>query len=120
MSPREAWSWAQDHGPGPETAAPAGEVEISPGYRRPALRVNSTALRFRSPQSALELNSSVRVTIGGAPPMETGLTLRRPALPSPRPGRRLVDFPKVTSVTPPALSVGEPGGRPRGLEPCEM
>jgi len=73
-------------------------VEISPGFFRQALRVNSTALRFRSPTSTMIMNASVWVTFGGAPAKDTGFILR------------LVDSPSVTSVSPPAISVGEPQG----------
>ncbi|CAL1170339.1 unnamed protein product [Cladocopium goreaui] len=73
-------------------------VEISPGFFRQALRVNSTALRFRSPTSSTAMNASIWVTFGGAPAKNTGFILR------------LVDSPSVTSVSPPAISVGEPQG----------
>eukprot|EP00435_Cladocopium_sp_Y103_P001378 s3194_g1.t1 len=63
-----------------------------------ALRVNSTALRFRSPTSSTAMNASIWVTFGGAPAKNTGFILR------------LVDSPSVTSVSPPAISVGEPQG----------
>ncbi|CAJ1366551.1 unnamed protein product [Effrenium voratum] len=73
-------------------------VEIAPGFYRQALRVNRTALRFRSPATASPLNASIWVTFGGSPARDTGFILR------------LVDSPTVSEVTPPAISVGDPTG----------